>query len=204
MRECGLVLLPAVSVALLVLTACARDGEAGAEGSDPPAMFERDGSREGEAGGEGSEGEESGEQREDGEHREGGEHGQGGEHGESGEHHDDAEHAEGGEGSEGEESGTYIGRDATWDTTRRGLRLRLSFDSPTHAFTGTVENTTWETVCAVRVEVHLSAGIELGPTERTDLAPGASVPVELPAGEHDFDAWTAHPEQSTCPGRSGQ
>jgi len=127
----------------------------------------------------------------------------GGEHGEGGEHHDDAENAEDGEGGEGEESGEYIGRDATWDATRRGLLLRLSFDSPSGAFTGTVENTTRETVCAVRVKVHLPGGVELGPTERTDLAPGASIPVELPAGEHDFDAWTAHPEQSSCPGQSG-
>lgn len=191
MRKHGLIRLPvAVAVALLGLTACApRDGDSGAEGSDPPAAMERDGSRVGEEHGEG------------GENRERGEHGQGREHGEGGEHHDDAEHAEGGEGVEGEESGTYIGRDATWDTTRRGLRLRLSFDSPSHAFAGTVENTTWETVCAVRVEVHLSGGVELGPTERTDLAAGASVPVELPAGEHDFEGWTAHPEQSSCPDR---
>lgn len=191
MRKHGPIRLPvAVAVALLGLTACApRDGDSGAEGSDPPAALERDGSRVGEEHGEG------------GENRERGEHGQGREHGEGGEHHDDAEHAEGGEGVEGEESGTYIGRDATWDTTRRGLRLRLSFDSPSHAFAGTVENTTWETVCAVRVEVHLSGGAELGPTERTDLAAGASVPVELPAGEHDFEGWTAHPEQSSCPDR---
>ena len=144
------------------------------------------------------------EHRAGGEHGESGEHGEGGKHGEGGEHHDDAEHAEGGERGEGEESGEYIGRDVIWDTTRLGLRLRLSFDSPSHSFAGTVENTTWETVCAVRVEVHLSGGVELGPTDRTDLAPGASVPVELSAGEHDFEGWTAHPEQSSCPGQSGQ
>lgn len=187
MREPRPVLLAvAAAVALLGFVACARDGQSGAEGGDPPAALKHDGSRGGEEPGEGRE------------HREGGEHGEGGEH------HDDAEHAEGGERGEGEESGDYIGRDATWDATRRGLRLRLSFDSPSGAFAGTVANTTRETVCAARVEVHLSGGIELGPTDRTDLAPGASVPVELSAGEHDFDEWTAHPEQSSCPGRSGQ
>ncbi len=48
MRERGLVQLPvAFAVALLGMTACApRDGESGAEGSDPPAALERDGRRD--------------------------------------------------------------------------------------------------------------------------------------------------------------
>ena len=104
------------------------------------------------------------------------------------------------EGGEGEESGEYIARDESWDATRRGMRLQLSFDPAEDAFTGTVENTTQETICAVRVEVHLSGSIELGPTERTDLAPGESVAIELPAEGSDFEAWTAHPEQSACSG----
>ena len=76
-----------------------------------------------------------------------GEHGDSegeGEHGASGGHDS---------GEEGEESGVYIGRDDTWDATRRGARLVLSFDPATNAFVGTVENTTRETLCAVRVEV---------------------------------------------------
>ena len=104
------------------------------------------------------------------------------------------------EGGEGEESGEYIARDESWDATRRGMRLQLSFDPAEDAFTGTVENTTQETICAVRVEVHLSGSIELGPTERTDLAPGESVAIELPAEGSDFEVWTAHPEQSACSG----
>ena len=61
-----------------------------------------------------------------------------------------------------------------------------------------VENTTDATVCAVRVEVHLSSGTELGPTERRDIAAGESGAVELPAGGEDFESWTAHPETSAC------
>ena len=160
-----------VAVALPGLTACAGKGESGAESGDPPAALEHDGSGES------------------------GEHGEGGERGEGG------EHREGGERGEGEESGEYIAQGATWDATRRGLRLRLSFDPASNAFTGTVANTTRETICAVRVEVHLSGGIELGPTERTDLAPEESTAVELPAGGRDFETWTAHPEQSSCPGQ---
>ena len=178
MRESRLIQLAALAVVtLLGLTSCAgtRDSEA-AEG-EPAAALEHDGGDEGRG--------------------EGGEHGEGGEGSEGGEHR---EGAEGAEGDEGEESGEYIARDESWDATRRGTRLQLSFDPAEDAFTGTVENTTQETICAVRVEVHLSGSIELGPTERTDLAPGESVAIELPAEGSDFEAWTAHPEQSACSG----
>ena len=133
-----------------------------------------------------------------GEHDEGGERGEGehAEGGEGGEHAEGDEHGEGGE--EGEESGEYIGRADSWDATRRGIRLRLAFDDERDAFVGTVENTTEGTVCAVRVEVHLAGGPELGPTERRDLGSGESAAVELSAGGEDFDSWTAHPETSAC------
>ena len=113
------------------------------------------------------------------------------------------EHAEGdehGSEEEGEESGVYIGAAETWDVTRRGARLVLAFNPATNAFVGSVENTTQETLCAVRVEVHLSTGAELGPTERTDLPPGQTIDVELPSGGEAFDTWTAHPELSPCSG----
>ena len=116
------------------------------------------------------------------------------------------EHGEGEEGGEhgsegeGEESGEYIGRGETWDKTRRGARLVLSFDPTSNAFVGTVENTTRQTLCAVRVEVHLSTGTELGPTERTDLPSGETTVVELPTAGEAFNTWTAHPEISRCTG----
>jgi len=141
---------------------------------------------------------EHGEEHEGGEHREGGEHDEGGEHGEGGA---DGEHSEGGEhGEEGEESGDYIGRDANWDTTRRGMRLTLAYDATRDAFTGAVHNATDGTICAVRVEVHLGGGPELGPTERQDLAAGQSMAVTLPVGGESFESWTAHPESSACGG----
>lgn len=135
---------------------------------------------------------------EEGEHEEGGEHDGEGEHREGrGEHGGEGGHEE---GDEGEESGIYIGRAETWDETRRGARLVLSFDTGRNAFAGTVENTTNETLCAVRVEVHLSSGTELGPTQRTDLAAGASTRVELETAGEAFERWTAHPEVSRCAG----
>ncbi len=142
-----------------------------------------------------------------GEHAEGaGEHARsegGGEHARSeggGEHSEGGEHGEHGSEGEGEESGVQIGREDTWDATRNGARLVLSFDPTSNAFVGTVENTTRQTLCAVRVEVHLSTGTELGPTERTVLPAGGTTEVELPTAGEAFSTWTAHPEISPCRG----
>jgi hypothetical protein len=117
-----------------------------------------------------------------------------------GEHSEGGESGEHGSREEGEESGERIGPEGTWDATRNGARLVLSFDPASNAFVGTVENTTDQTLCAVRVEVHLSTGTELGPTERTDLLPGEETVVKLPTAGEAFDTWTAHPEVSPCTG----
>ena len=117
-----------------------------------------------------------------------------------GEHGEDGEGGQPGPGREREESGEQIGPEDIWDATRNGARLVLSFDPASSAFVGTVENTTRQTLCAVRVEVHLSTGTELGPTERTDLPSGETTVVELPTAGEVFDTWTAHPEVSPCTG----
>ena len=138
---------------------------------------------------------------------EGGEHARSEEAGEHARSERGSEHGRGREGGEGEhgeegeeEPGVYIGLEETWDVTRNGARLVLSFEPAANAFAGRVENTTGETLCAVRVEVHLSTGTELGPTARTDLPAGEPTSVELPTGGEDFDTWTAHPEMSRCTG----
>lgn len=113
-----------------------------------------------------------------------------------GEHGEGGGHDEGGE--EGEESGVYVGKAETWDYTRRGVRLVMQYEAVASAFVGTTENTTEQVLCAVRVEVHLSTGVELGPTERTDVAPGAKADVRLATDGQAFDTWTAHPEVSSC------
>ena len=105
------------------------------------------------------------------------------------------EHSEGSEsGEDGEESGTQFALGETFDDVRAGARLILAYDSTSNAFTGTVENTTGDTLVRVRVEVHLSNGIELGPTTPVDLAPGQVVDVDLPASSEPFESWSAHPE----------
>ncbi len=93
-----------------------------------------------------------------------------------------------------EESAQQFRKEETYDHTRAGARLILSFDAEANAFTGTVQNTTGGTLSRVRVEVHLSNGTELGPTTPVDLAPGQTVPVALVATSEPFDTWSAHPE----------
>jgi len=93
-----------------------------------------------------------------------------------------------------EESGQRFGLTDTYDQVRAGARLTLSYDAAAQAFTGAVVNTTNAILPQVRVEVHLSNGVELGPTPPVDLMPGQALPVNLPAGNQPFVRWGAHPE----------
>ena len=102
----------------------------------------------------------------------------------------------GGEG--GEEANPQLSLTDTFDQVRAGARLIMSYDQTANAFTGTVENTTGGPITNVRIEIHLSNGVELGPTPGIDLAAGETRPVELRVdSEPDggpFDFWSAHPE----------
>ena len=105
------------------------------------------------------------------------------------------EHSEGAEGNEGaEESGTEYTKADTYDETRGGARLLLTYDPDQDAFVGTVENTTDDLLDQVRIEVHLSNGVELGPTMPGDLPAGQTREVILPADGEQFQTWSAHPE----------
>ena len=119
----------------------------------------------------------------------------------------------GGEGSEGaggdaggEEGGSALALDETFDTVRNGARLIMSYDTTAQAFIGTVENTTSATLQQVRVEVHLSNGVELGPTAPRDLGAGATMDVRLDAKGQTFTGWTPHAEvgPQTGSGAEGQ
>ena len=135
---------------------------------------------------------------ESGEHSGDSESGESRSESESGESRGDSESGEHGVGTEsgdgGEEAGTQFALDETFDEIRAGARLVLSYDAASNAFIGAVENTTDTTLRRVRVEVHLSNGTELGPTTPTDLAPGQSLDITLPATDRPFIAWSAHPE----------
>jgi hypothetical protein len=121
---------------------------------------------------------------------------------EEGEHtveHERSEHSER-EHEEREESGEYIGAGDKWRATRNGLELHLVYAPELGTFFGTVRNTTEQKLCAVRVEIHLSSGVELGPTKPKDLDAGAKTGVMLGVAGKQVDRWTAHPETSKCPG----
>jgi hypothetical protein len=185
-RWFGIVAVGALSFGV---AGCSNGERASSEGEAEPASSEAAAEPASSEGGEHARSEGSGEHARSegsGEHSEGGE-GEG-EHGEAG-------HDEG-----GEESGVYIGKGETWDVVRRGARLVLKFDAASNAFVGTVENTTTSTLCAVRVEVHLSSGTELGPTPRTDVPSAEKTDVRLSTEGEAFDTWTAHPEMSACSG----
>ena len=92
------------------------------------------------------------------------------------------------------ESGTRWNADQTATDTRRGVDLVISYNPSSRQFNGTVTNTTSATVTAVRVEIHLSNGTELGPTPRVDLAAGAKQSVTLDASGQNFDWYAVHVE----------
>lgn len=112
------------------------------------------------------------------------------EHGAEGAGH---EHAGVVEGSE-EESGNLLTLEETYDVVRLGARLILEYSAEDNAFVGTLQNTTDETLPQVRVEVHLSNGVELGPTTPQDLESGQTVEVGLSAEDQEFDGWSPHAE----------
>ena len=93
-----------------------------------------------------------------------------------------------------EESGAELSLDQAYDRIRGGARLVLVYDEQSNSFHGHVENITDGILEQVRVEVHLSNGIELGPTTPVDLDPGEKIGITLAATTSSFDGWTAHPE----------
>jgi len=100
-------------------------------------------------------------------------------------------------GEEGEESGEKLALTDIYDHVRKGVRLVLAFHNASSSFIGSVENVTDKTIKKVRVEVHLSNGVELGPTERMELAPGEKAGVKLEAKGHVFEWWKAHAESGS-------
>ncbi len=100
---------------------------------------------------------------------------------------------------EGGDIAQQLAPDQSYDQTRNGARLIMSYSSSQDAFYGTVENTTNQTLTRVRVEIHLtdqSGAItaELGPTTPTNLAPGKKLLIVLPAAGQTFAGWSPHVE----------
>ena len=95
---------------------------------------------------------------------------------------------------DGEEDAAQYGLGDTFDQLRAGSRLIVSYNATDNAFWGTVENVSETTLDRVRVEIHLSNGVELGPTPSIDLSPGEIADVRLDATSQPFDTWSAHAE----------
>ncbi len=92
------------------------------------------------------------------------------------------------------ESGTQYQLSETARESRAGVDLVLRYDQPNETFTGTLTNTTGAAVSDVRVEIHLSNGVELGPTPRIVIGAGETSPVELDARGQSFTAFSVHIE----------
>ena len=94
----------------------------------------------------------------------------------------------------GEEANLLLSLNEGYDDIRYGARLILVYEPRSNSFVGTVENTTSSILRQVRVEVHLSNGVELGPTDSVDMQPGEIIQIVLEATSESFTTWTAHPE----------
>ncbi len=106
--------------------------------------------------------------------------------------------------TDSEESTVQLSLSDTYDNVRNGAHLIMSYDAATNAFEGTVQNTTNAILSQVRVEIHLSNGVELGPTSPVDLAPSEQIPIVLVAEGPPFDRWTAHPEVGPMSSSGGE
>lgn len=115
---------------------------------------------------------------------------------ESGEHtHEAGDTSHSHESTEGgEEDGIQFSKSEVYDEVKKGTHLILKYNAEANAFMGTVENTTDDLIENVRVEVHLSNGLELGPSTPVDLKPAGKVEIKIDAGEKEFETWSTHAE----------
>jgi len=95
---------------------------------------------------------------------------------------------------EREEDGTMYGINEKVDIKKNGVRLILSFDKNENAFIGSIENITEKDLSRVRVEIHLSNGKELGPTNPITLKPNERREFRLNAKDEIFEKWSTHAE----------
>lgn len=87
---------------------------------------------------------------------------------------------------------TPLAADETYDSVRNGAKLILSYSAENGSFGGSVQNVTEAAMQHVQVQVRLSDGTEIGPTDAMDLEPGQKSEVHLPTAVSDFETWTAH------------
>ncbi len=98
---------------------------------------------------------------------------------------------------EGEEYSRALGLDETYDQVHNGVRLILAYHRASFSFIGSVENVTDKAVKKVMVEVYLSNGTELDPTEPQDLEPGEKLGIKIEAAGQVFEWWKVHAESES-------
>ena len=95
---------------------------------------------------------------------------------------------------EAEESLTQLGPGETFDGTIDGLHVVMNYNAEQKLFTGTLKNTTEDTLVGIEVEILLSNGTELGPEKFAEMTPEMDFVVDFAAGEEEFDTWTVEVE----------
>ena len=111
----------------------------------------------------------------------------------AGEHGGQSLEGAGSDASEGS-GANALALNQIYDVTRNGARLVMRYDEANNRFMGKVVNMTNATLTRARVEIHLSNGLELGPTNPTDIPPGYQMSVIMPATDQPFDNWAPHVE----------
>lgn len=94
----------------------------------------------------------------------------------------------------GEEDGTQFTKEQTYNEVKKGVKLVLKYDEASSQFVGVITNKSKKVVERARMEVHLSNGVELGPTKPVNLKPGAETKVSLSAKGQKFTTWSTHAE----------
>jgi hypothetical protein len=83
---------------------------------------------------------------------------------------------------------TY-GLDEIHDQIYDGVRLILAYHRASFSFIGSIENVTDNAIKKVRVKVHLSTGVKLGPTEPKDLDQGEKSGIKIEATGYVIEWW---------------
>ena len=79
--------------------------------------------------------------------------------------------------------------DETLDETFDGIHVVLAYDAEAKEFKGTAENTTENTILAVRVMIKLSDGNQFGALVPLELASGEQLPISQPYLGPEFESW---------------
>ena len=95
---------------------------------------------------------------------------------------------------EGEEGGADYKINEIYNVTKKGIQLLLKYNKTTNEFKGFIQNKTSKSIERARVEIHLSNGIELGPTIPMTLKSRQKKEIIIKATEKGFSSWSTHVE----------